>query len=223
MYQLSLNRSAYCRTFVACNSSQRRTCQRKLYVVKSLNVEEDGVDQGDNSTVPNAPPSGHILAGVAVGLGLSLFLTTRLFSGGPSFAAMESEAVPLDVALSNGRPTVLEFYADYCEVCRELLPLTAETEKAYKDQVNFVMLNVENTQWTPEMLEYQVRGIPHFVFLDGNGKAQAAAVGRLPKDVLLGDVDALSRGSPLPYARTSGTMSALREQTGAMTNPRDHS
>jgi hypothetical protein len=32
-------------------------------------------------------------------------------------AALEQEAIPLDVALSNGRPTVVEFYASWWVNC----------------------------------------------------------------------------------------------------------
>lgn len=72
---------------------------------------------------PPEQPAGNkgLLAGGAVGLGAGLFLALRLAAGGPSFAALEADAVPLDAALRNGRPTVVEFYADWCEVSLSLL------------------------------------------------------------------------------------------------------
>lgn len=66
-----------------------------------------------SSPAPVEPASGGkgVLAGGAVGLGVALFLAGRLTLGGPSFAALEADAVPLDLALQNGKPSIVEFYA----------------------------------------------------------------------------------------------------------------
>ncbi|WIA23374.1 hypothetical protein OEZ85_000137 [Tetradesmus obliquus] len=189
-----------------------------------------GAATPSSSSSSSSSSSGNAgLAGGAVAAGVALFLATRLLAGGPSLAALEQEALPLDVALSNGRPTVVEFYASWCEVCRELVPAGYEVEQQYKDKVNFVMLNVDNSKWAPEVQEYGVQGIPHFVFMDGKGEPLAAAVGRLPKEVLQGNVSALAAGQQqLPYAAVRGQTSSLAPQNSMVASskptaaPRDH-
>ncbi len=96
---------------------------------------------------PAEPPaSGNgTLAGAAVAVGVALFFFSRALTG-PSLAALEAEAVPIERALGNGLPTVVEFYADWCEVCRETAPNVMEVERSLKDRVNFVMLNVDNAK-----------------------------------------------------------------------------
>jgi len=65
-----------------------------------------------------------------------------------------------------------------------MLPDTLSIEEEFKDDINFVVLNVENAKWTPEILEYNVDGIPHFEFLDSDQTSRGTAVGRLPKKIL---------------------------------------
>ena len=46
-----------------------------------------------------------------------------------------------------------------------MAPDIQQLKDSYAGRVNFVMLNVDNTKWLPEMLNYRVDGIPHFEFL----------------------------------------------------------
>ncbi len=63
-----------------------------------------------------AGPGGAGIAAGAVLAAVAAFAATNLLATGPSLASLEQLAVPLDVALHNGKPTVLEFYADW-SVC----------------------------------------------------------------------------------------------------------
>ncbi|KAK7406612.1 hypothetical protein VNO78_08241 [Psophocarpus tetragonolobus] len=154
---------------------------------------------------------------------LGLFLSTRL-DFGVSLKDLSAIAMPYEEALSNGKPTVVEFYADWCEVCRELAPDVYKVEQQYKDKVNFVMLNVDNTKWEQELDEFGVEGIPHFAFLDKQGNEEGNVVGRLPRQYLLDNVDALARGQPsVPHARVVGQYSSAEaRKVHQVVDPRSH-
>ncbi|XP_023543852.1 thioredoxin-like protein HCF164, chloroplastic isoform X1 [Cucurbita pepo subsp. pepo] len=154
---------------------------------------------------------------------LALFLSARL-DFGVSLKDLAAAALPYEEALSNGKPTVVEFYADWCEVCRELAPDVYKAEQQFKDRVNFVMLNVDNTKWEQELDEFGVEGIPHFAFLDKQGNEEGNVVGRLPRQYLLENVDALARGeASIPHARVVGQFSSAEaRKVHQISDPRSH-
>ncbi|GAV65561.1 Thioredoxin domain-containing protein [Cephalotus follicularis] len=164
------------------------------------------------------------IAVVATLAAVALFLSTRL-DFGISLKDLSATALPYEKALSNGKPTVVEFYADWCEVCRELAPDVYKVEQLYKDRVNFVMLNVDNTKWEQELDEFGVEGIPHFAFLDKDGNEEGNVVGRLPRQYFLDNVDALSRGEgSIPHARVVGQYSSAEfRKVHQVVDPRSHS
>lgn len=155
---------------------------------------------------------------------VALFASQRLDLGQASLKDLAANAVSYEEALSNGKPTVVEFYADWCEVCRELAPDIYKIEQQYKDRVNFVMLNVDNTKWEQELDEFGVEGIPHFAFLDKKGNEEGNVVGRLPKQYFLENVVALASGDPsIPHARVVGQFSSAdSRKVHQVADPRSH-
>jgi thiol-disulfide isomerase/thioredoxin len=137
-----------------------------------------------------------------------------------------SPAAALDTALGNDKPTLIEFYANWCTSCQAMAPDIAQLKTDYSHKVNFVMLNVDNTKWLPEMLNYRVDGIPHFEFLSADGTEQGTAIGETPRVILAENLAALITKQPLPHAQASGTLSEIdtatnpvKEQTA---DPRSH-
>lgn len=163
------------------------------------------------------------IAVVSTLVAVGLFLSGRL-DFGISLKDLSAAALPYEEALSNGKPTVVEFYADWCEVCRELAPDVYKVEQQYKDRVNFVMLNVDNTKWEQELDEFGVEGIPHFAFLDGNGNEEGNVVGKFPRQYFLENVDSLARGEvSIPHARVVGQFSSAEaRKVHQVTDPRSH-
>lgn len=164
---------------------------------------------------------------VAIALSVALFLGLRSENNSVSLAALAENSTPLEVAVSNDKPTLMEFYADWCSVCQAMAPDIAQLEQQYAESVNFVMLNVDNSKWLPEILKYRVDGIPHFVYLNKQGEAIAQAIGEQPRTIMATNLEALLAGSPLPYGQASGQVSKfdaqVKSESGGGDDPRLHS
>jgi len=167
-----------------------------------------------------------IVALVAIALSVALFLGLRTQTGAVSLATLSDRSTPLEVALSNSKPTLIEFYADWCTVCQKMAPDIAQLEQEYAGKINFVMLNVDNSKWLPEILRYRVDGIPHFVYLGKQGEAIAQAIGEQPRTIMASNLEALLNDAPLPYASASGRVSKYEANVAPSSetdDPRLHS
>lgn len=169
-----------------------------------------------STTIPNIKRLTNILIALAaIVLSASLFFALRTPNNTASLAAQAAAATPLDVAITNGKPTLVEFYADWCTSCQAMAGDLAELKEEYKDQLNFAMLNVDNNKWLPEMVTYKVDGIPHFVFLGQNGKAIAQSLGEQPRSILAAKLDALIAAQPLPDSNSVGRISGIESTSGS--------
>ena len=82
-----------------------------------------------------------------------------------------------DIALSNGKPTVFEFYADWCEACKEMAPDMVDFKKQNANKIDIVLLNVDNSRWVDLIDKYDVNGIPKLTFFDDKGEYKGYSLG----------------------------------------------
>ncbi len=163
------------------------------------------------------------MVAIALVVALSLGLGQRNSTSG--LAAQAASSAPIDVALSNGKPTMMEFYADWCGSCQAMAPNLAEIKSQFADRVNFSMLNVDNNKWLPEVTRYRVDGIPHFVFFDRQGKVVAQSIGEQPRSILETQLTELFAGKALSILSRPGEVSQFAPKAipaDAGTDPRAH-
>ena len=167
-----------------------------------------------------------VIAVVAIALSIAVFLAMQTKTGAVSLESQAQRSVPLEVAVSNGKPTIIEFYADWCTTCQAMAKDLAKLKQEYNNSVNFVMLNVDNDKWLPEILQYRVDGIPHFVFLNSQAEAIAETIGEQPRTILEADLDALIADAALPYTYSTGQVSQFNAPVSptknSQDNPRSH-
>lgn len=164
-----------------------------------------------------------LIALATVALSVAIFLGFQSQVNSTSLETQAKQAMAVEIAVTNGKPTLTEFYANWCTSCQAMAKDLAIVKKKYANSVNFVMLNVDNSKWLPEILRYRVDGIPHFVFLNRNGEAIAQTLGEQPLSVIEANLDALIAELPLPYAYSTGQTSQFKASINSNnTDPRSH-
>ena len=123
--------------------------------------------------------------------------------------ALARRSPELSVALASGRPTIVEFYADWCEACRSMAPALDAVESRQHERLNVVLLNVDNPRWQPEIDRYAVNGIPHLELFNSSGAAVGRSIGVRSRPELDSLAAALIDGQPLPVLSGVGAISSL--------------
>ena len=87
-------------------------------------------------------------------------------------------SVDPEIAFKNNKPTFLEFYAEWCEVCKEMAPQVSAFKNEYEKDINFVFLNVDNQKWGNYIQKFSVNGIPQVNLFDKKGNLISTFVGK---------------------------------------------
>lgn len=131
--------------------------------------------------------TGIILFSLAINLVIStpaMALGGSPLSGLITLRNLAKNATPYEEAVKNGKPTLLEFYADWCSTCQGMAETIEELETQYGDRVNLVMLDIDDPQWDDLAQQYRVTGIPQYNFLDAEEHKVDSFIGKVPQRIL---------------------------------------
>jgi len=97
----------------------------------------------------------------------------------------------IEAAVSEGKPVIIDFYADWCITCHEIEAGVFLHPEVQEVLSHFVRLRVDNTIDSPQVQEvlerYDVFGLPTIVFLDRTGKEveKTRVIGYIPPEEFL--------------------------------------
>jgi len=83
--------------------------------------------------------------------------------------------------LKAAKPTLVDFWAEWCGPCKQIGPILEEISDEKKDVINIYKINIDNNPEIPQ--KYGVRGIPTLMFFN-DGKLVDTKVGSLSKSLL---------------------------------------
>ncbi|WP_320677524.1 thioredoxin domain-containing protein [Prochlorococcus sp. MIT 1300] len=155
------------------------------------------------------------LALVAVGMATLLFFLKGGMNPAGPLEQLARRSLDPEVALANGRPTVFEFYASWCEACKEMAPTMLELEQKNEKKIDFVLLNVDNPIWEDLLDKYEVNGIPELNFFDAKGKFKGRSVGLRSREELYLLMDSLFNDTPFPSSIGIGSVSSFLNSSEA--------
>ena len=90
---------------------------------------------------------------------------------------------PLNDALQNGLPTVLDLGSDSCIPCQMMMPIFDELKKELEGKANVILLQIADYRNLAN--EYKVRVIPTQIFFDQNGEQYWRHEGYLAKEDII--------------------------------------
>ncbi|KAI0566458.1 Thioredoxin [Gracilaria domingensis] len=138
---------------------------------------------------------------VSILLGTAAFLAQKLDpnSGVTLLRYMYEHSDSPSVIGTNNKPSLIEFSTTWCSNCKASARGVFDLENKYMDQVNFLIFNGDDPKNAEILDRYSVDGIPQFSMISRDGTVKGNLVGRIPRDILAEDLDALLEERDLPF------------------------
>ena len=131
-------------------------------------------------------------------------------------------SVDPEIAFKNNKPTFLEFYAEWCEVCKEMAPKVSTLKKEFENDINFVFLNVDNQKWDNYIRKFEVNGIPQVNLFDRKGNLISTFIGK-QEEIKIRESLAYIEGEPKSNEEiVNNEFSSIKQNKKNEVNPRSH-
>ena len=131
-------------------------------------------------------------------------------------------SVDPEIAFKNNKPTFLEFYAEWCEVCKEMAPKVSTLKKEFENDINFVFLNVDNQKWDNYIRKFEVNGIPQVNLFDKKGNLISTFIGKQDEIKIRKSINNLKKEEKLYEEIINSEFSTIQENKNNEVNPRSH-
>ena len=145
-----------------------------------------------------------------------LFQSTYLLK---SFGKLSIEP---EIAFNNNKPTFLEFYAEWCEVCKEMAPKVSALKDEYDEEINFVFLNVDNQKWANYIQKFDVNGIPQVNLFDKKGNLISTFIGKQEELKIRDAIDKLESETKSHEDILNAEFSVIKEYKSNNVKSRSH-
>ena len=131
-------------------------------------------------------------------------------------------SVDPEIAFTNNKPTFLEFYAEWCEVCKEMAPQVSAFKDEYEKDINFVFLNVDNQKWANYIQKFAVNGIPQVNLFDKKGNLISTFIGKQDEIKIRESINNLEKEEKSYEEIINAEFSTIQENKNNEVSPRSH-
>ena len=154
---------------------------------------------------------------------ISLLLFRNLFFKSTYLLKSFGElSVDPKIAFTNNKPTFLEFYAEWCEVCKEMAPKVSALKEEYEKNINFVFLNVDNQKWDNYIRKFDVNGIPQVNLFDRKGNLISTFIGKQEETTIRDVIDQLETETNSYTEALNTEFSEIKKNKNYEVTPRSH-
>jgi len=100
---------------------------------------------------------------------------------------LDLASIPLEQALSSGKPTLAEFGRGGCVPCKQMKPILEELATEYEGKLNVVIVEIDDHM--DQVRQYGIMAIPTQIFFDSSGNEVTSHVGFFPKEEIIAQLE----------------------------------